>query len=220
MAEPPQAPPEITEFMACPCCTIQIPLGTRICPHCRLEVPEKYRQEAEKDAAKGRKKAAQARKAVTESPAGGLFSAYGKWILAGVPILIALVVLVLVYGRWSGHKVTILPNPELPITVTQEKKDQTVLLRISVTNEGDDITDLSLRSIGVVVEIQHDNGRVQKKTVFPKSDFHGEGALLRGETGVAELRLPAKGIREITLRSEIVDLGAARLLIPPAQQNR
>ena len=48
MAEPPKLSPENEQFMACPCCTIQIPVGTRICPHCRLEVPESARQDAEK----------------------------------------------------------------------------------------------------------------------------------------------------------------------------
>ncbi len=216
MADPPTLAPEDEQYIACPCCTIQIPAGTRVCPHCRLEVPEGARQPPKKKAivqVLAMKRGGPGAPSLPE-----LWSAYGKWVLAAVPVLIALVVLYLVYGRWSGHKVVIVPNPELPIAVTQEKKDDAVLLRIVVRNDGEDVLDLSLRSIGVVVEIRRKDGRTDKKTVFPKSDFHGEGALLRGESGAFELRLPAKGIQEISLRSEIVDLSGGRRLIPAGPQ--
>lgn len=218
MAETPRLAPEDGQFIPCPCCTIQIPAGTRICPHCRLEVPENLRTPPPEKAFVKVLTAARGERGASSLPE--LWSAYGKWVLAAVPVLIALVVLFWIYGRWSGHRVVVAPNPELPVTVTQEKKDDAVLLRVVVTNQGEDVRDLSLKSIGVVVEIRHKDGRVEKKTVFPKSDFHGEGALLRGESGAFDLPVPAKGIQEISLRSEVVDLGAGRELIPAGTQRR
>lgn len=210
MAEPPKLAPEDEQFIPCPCCTLQVPAGTRICPHCRFEIPESARMPPEKPLGNVlRIGEGERRFSLSE-----LRSGYGKWLLAAAPVLAALVILFLVYGRWSGHKISIAPNPELPVTVTQEKKDDAVRFQVSVKNEGEDVPDLSLRSIGVVVEIHRKDGRVEKKTVFPKSDFRGEGALLRGETGVFELVVPAQGIREVTFRSEVVDLGAKRQLIP------
>lgn len=217
MPEPPTISHDNEQFMPCPCCTMQIPVGTRICPHCRLEVPESIRKEAEKAAVKSILK-----KQRDDEPlsASGLWASYGKWAVAAGPVLIALVILYLVYGRWSEHRISITPNAQLPVTVAQEKKDDTVRIKVTVKNEGDDVPDLSLKSIGVVLEIHRKDGGVEKKTVFPKSDYRGEGALLRGESGSFDLDLPAKGIREIFLRSEIVDLGAGREMIPAAEKSR
>lgn len=217
MAETPNLAPEDGQYIPCPCCTIQIPLDTRICPHCRGEVPESARKPPKKAVVKVFRASASGWRDLSLPE---LWSAYGKWILAAVPVLIALVVLVLVYGRWSAHKIVIAPNPALPVTVTQEKKDDVVRLTVQVRNDGEDVPDLSLRSIGVVVQIVHTDGRAEKKTVFPKAEFRGEGALLRGESGVFDLTVPAKGIREISFRSEIVDLGAGRSLIPAVKSGR
>lgn len=90
-----------------------------------------------------------------------------------------------------------------------------MVLRGTVTNQGDDIPDLSLRSIAVVVEFVYRNGRREKKTVFPKAEFRGEGALLRGETGKFEVAGSAKELNEIVLRSHVVDLGVGPKLIRP-----
>jgi hypothetical protein len=139
--------------------------------------------------------------------------------LAAVPVLLALVVLVLVYGRWSGHRLHIVPDPTLPIEAAQEKRGGAILLTVAVTNEGEDVPDLSLMSIGVAVEIVYRDGRRTTRTVFPKSPYRGEGALLRGETGRMTMETPAKGVKEIVLRSEVIDLGAAgRGLIRPGRR--
>ena len=85
MAEPPGQAPGNDQYVACPCCTIQIPVGTRICPHCRLEVPEGARQQADKRIAKVFRS--------TRAEGGGsslpeIWSAYGKWVLAAAPVLL------------------------------------------------------------------------------------------------------------------------------------
>jgi hypothetical protein len=98
--------------------------------------------------------------------------------LAG-PILLAVIVLILVYQRGVVHRVKVMPNPSLPIRVEKEREGDAMVLRGTVTNQGDDIPDLSLRSVAVVVEFVYRNGRREKKTVFPKTEFRGEGALLR-----------------------------------------
>ncbi len=109
----------------------------------------------------------------------------------------------------------VMPNPSLPIRVEKEREGDAMVLRGTVTNQGDDIPDLSLRSVAVVVEFVYRNGRREKKTVFPKTEFRGEGALLRGETGKFEVAGSAKELSEIVLRSEVVDLGMGRKLIRP-----
>jgi hypothetical protein len=134
--------------------------------------------------------------------------------LAG-PILLAVIVLILVYQRGVVHRVKVMPNPSLPIRVEKEREGDAMVLRGTVTNQGDDIPDLSLRSVAVVVEFVYRNGRREKKTVFPKTEFRGEGALLRGETGKFEVAGSAKELSEIVLRSEVVDLGMGRKLIRP-----
>jgi hypothetical protein len=130
-------------------------------------------------------------------------------------VLAAVLLLFIVYGVWVGYKVRVVPNPALTMKVKHEKKGQTVLLQVFVTNEGEDVPDLSLKSIGVVTEFVYRDGRREKKTVFPKADFHGEGSLLHGETGSFEIEASARGLKEVVLRSEIVDLGAGRRLVPP-----
>ena len=114
------------------------------------------------------------------------------------------------------------------IEAERERKDGgTVLLRGKLVNRGEDIPDLSLRSIGVIAEFLYGDGRTERKRVFPKSPFRGEGALFRGESGAFEIEVP-KGVKSVTLRGEIVNLGEDRVFVPstrgirrlPAQGNR
>jgi hypothetical protein len=202
------APPEHGEFKTCPYCTFQVPVEAAVCPHCTQPLP------AASPRATGR----------AGRPAGGTSPSdvrrpYGRWAVAAVPVLLALFVLVLVYGRWSGHRLRLVPDPALPIEAAQERRGDAVLLTVAVTNEGQDVPDLSLKSIGVAVEIVYRDGRRTTRTVFPKSPYRGEGALLRGETGRATVETPAKGVKEIVLRSEVVDLAAAgRGLIRPGRR--
>jgi len=202
MPEGPPLLPEDKEHIACPHCTIQIPAGASVCPHCRQPVlPEEGPQRP--------------RLFPAELPAPAvLWERYGKWIKAAGPILLALVVLFLVYQRWISYRVTVVENPLLPVQVEEEGRGDVVILRGTVTNRGDDIPDLSLRSVGIIAEFAYRDGRMEQKTVFPKAEFRGEGALLRGETGTFEVEGTAKNLGEVVLRSEIVDLGMGRKLIP------
>jgi len=140
---------------------------------------------------------------------------YGKWIKAAVPIALALVVLAIIYQRWVGVRITVSPNPSLPVKASLVKKGNVVVVRGTVTNEGDDIPDLSMKSIGLMVEFAYRDGRRHRKRVFPKAEFRGEGALLRGETGSFEIEAPKDGLEEVLFRSEVVDLATGRDLVPP-----
>jgi hypothetical protein len=135
-------------------------------------------------------------------------------MLAG-PILLAVLVLFFVYQKGVEQRVKVMPNSSLLTRVEREREGDSMILRGTVTNQGDDVPDLSLRSIAVVVEFVYRSGRRVKKTVFPKAEFRGEGALLRGETGKFEVTGSAKELKEIVLRSQVVDLGMGRKLIRP-----
>jgi hypothetical protein len=203
------------QYTGCPYCTIQIPAEAKVCPHCQkaLSVPkERARPPA------FQKGSDFLLRTLREEPRALLadqWARYGKWIKVAGPVLAAVLLLFIVYGVWVGYKVRVVPNPALTMKVKHEKKGQTVLLQVFVTNEGEDVPDLSLKSIGVVTEFVYRDGRREKKTVFPKADFHGEGSLLHGETGSFEIEASASGLKEVVLRSEIVDLGAGRRLVPP-----
>jgi len=199
---PPQAP-KGEEHTACPHCTIQIPAGATVCPHCQQTVAPRERPQRARPLS------------VAGIQPSVLWERYGRWVKLAVPILLAVLVLAVVYQKWVGQRVKVVPNPALPIQVEKERKGDALVLRGTVTNRGEDVPDLSLRSVAVVVEFLYRDGRREKKTVFPKAEFRGEGALLHGETGKFEMSRPAKEIREIVLRSEIVDLGMGRRLIRP-----
>ena len=197
----PQSPNE--EYTACPSCTIQIPANVPVCPHCQQIVPQAERKAPRRSLSAGRPDLA------------ALWDRYGKWVKLAGPALLAVLLLAIVYQRWVANNVKVEPNPSLPIQVEKEREGDTLVLRGTVTNRGDDVPDLSLRSIAVIVEFVYRDGRRQKVTVFPKTEFRGKGALLRGETGRFEAAGPAKNLREIVLRSEVVDLGMGRKLIRP-----
>jgi hypothetical protein len=202
MPEMPPLLPDAGEHIACPHCTIQIPVGASVCPHCQQPVlPEKGPQRPPLF------------RAGWPAPAV-LWERHGKWIKAAGPILLALVVLFLVYQRWIAYRVTVVENPSLPVQVEEQREGDVVILRGTVTNLGDDIPDLSLRSVGVIAEFTYRDGRSMQKTIFPKTEFRGEGALLRGETGTFEVGGIAKNLVKVVLRSEIVDLGMGRKFIP------
>ncbi|MGA7105646.1 MAG: hypothetical protein WBX49_09920 [Candidatus Deferrimicrobiaceae bacterium] len=195
--------PKEEEYTACPSCSIQIPANVPVCPHCQQIVPQAERKERTRPISAG----------VPDLAA--LWARYSMWIKLAGPALLAVLLLAFVYQRWVAHNVKVEPNPSLPIQVEKEREGDTLILRGTVTNRGDDIPDLSLRSIAVIVEFVYRDGRRQKKTVFPKTEFRGKGALLRGETGKFEAAGSAKELREVVLRSEIVDLGMGRKLIRP-----
>lgn len=222
MTQTPPRPPDEGQYIDCPYCTIQIPADVTVCPHCGKNQPPAGNRARVPGAAERRVSARLEgiRSAADLSALSDLWILHGRWIKAGAAALAAILLLVLVYGVWVGYKVRIVPNPKLPVTVEQEKTAQTVLLKVFVTNRGEDVPDLSLKSIGVVMEFIYRDGRRERKTVFPKAEFRGEGALLHGETGRIEVEAPVKQLKEVVLRSEVVDLGSERMLVPPGGRRR
>jgi len=203
------------QFTGCPYCTIQIPAEAKVCPHCRqdLNLPKKPVRPPGLQKGSGFLLRLLAEK--RHPLLSDLWTRHGKWIKVAGPVLAAILLLFIVYGVWVGYKVNVVPNPALTMRVKHEKKGQTVLLKVFVTNDGEDVPDLSLKSIGVVTEFLYRDGRREKKTAFPKAEFRGEGALLHGETGSFEIEALATGLKEVVLRSEVVDLGTGRRLVPP-----
>ncbi len=196
---PPQDPGN-REDVHCPLCTVLIPADLEVCPFCRqpvapgmddgprdirefLVVPERF------------------------PTLKRLYREHGRWLKVALPVLAGVPLLWLLFVLVTRLSVTIPGNPDFPIEVSQEKKGgRTVLLKGKLTNLGEDIPDLSLRSIGVTAEFRMDDGREVSRRVFPKSPFRGEGALFHGETGAFEIEVP-KGAEAVTLRAEIVNLG-------------
>lgn len=209
MGQKPTAGDGKETHVACPSCTIQIPAESTVCPHCRNPVTP--RQTGTKQPAR------RILPSVEELPTD-LWDRHATWIKAAGPVLLALVVLFFVYQRWTGIQVTVAENRALPVRVEKERKGNTMVIRGTVTNEGEDVPDLSLRSIRVLVEFQYRDGRRDRKTVFPKSEFRGEGALLRGETGAFEIVAPSDRLDRVSLKTEVVDLGLGQHLIPSRQR--
>jgi hypothetical protein len=217
MADNPPILPEDEQFTACPYCTMQVPIDATECPHCRKIMPPS--EELIRAYEPKKSKIEKFRRLLVDDPRFGwiskLWTRYSRWIKVAGPVFGGLALLFLVYGAWVDYDVNIVPNPRLPIEAKKDKKDRVDVLTVFVTNRGEDIPDLSLKSIGVVVEFVYRDGRREKKTIFPKTEHHGEGALLNGETGKYEMSVPSTGLKEVTLRSEIVDLGMGRTLVPP-----
>lgn len=153
-------------------------------------------------------------------PLGELWERYGRWIKALTPVVVGIAFLAAVYGRFVRHDLRVEPNPELPIRVEQKIRGEAVVLEGTVENRGEDVPDLSLRSVGVVVEGAYRDGRRTKTRIFPKAPHRGEGALLHGETGAFSVELPAKDLREVRLRSEVIDLGGERRFLLPFERRR
>jgi hypothetical protein len=221
MKEKPALDPENRNYISCPHCTIQIPADVPDCPNCRQPVqgetggaptdirellvpPERFPR---------------LRK---------FYGEHGKWVKVVGPALLAILVAWLALGFLTRLRVVIPSDNAFLIQAERERKDGgAVLLKGKLTNRGEDVPDLSLRSIGVIAEFQHGDGRAERKRVFPKSPFRGEGALFRGESGAFEIEVP-KGVKSVTLRGEIVNLGEDRVFVPstrgirrlPAQKKR
>lgn len=221
MTEMPAPDPENRNTISCPRCMFQIPDDVPDCPYCRQPVP---------GGTPGKRKDI---RGLLVPPGrfprlGKYYREHGKWVKIVAPALLA--VLVLWLALWSLTRVRIVVPSDNAFLIEAErerKDDGRVLLTGKLVNRGEDIPDLSLRSIGVIAEFQYGGGRTERKRVFPKSPFRGEGALFRGESGAFEIEVP-KGVKSVTLRGEIVNLGEDRVFAPatrgirrlPAQRNR
>jgi len=221
MTETPSRDPERRNYICCPHCTIQIPSHVPDCPYCRQPVG---------GGPSGTPKDIHALLVPPERfpRLGKYFREHGKWVKVVVPALLAALVLWLGIGLLTRVRIVVPSDNAFLIEAKRERKDGgIVLLTGKLTNRGEDVPDLSLRSIGVIAEFLYDDGRTERKRVFPKSPFRGEGALFRGESGAFEIEVP-KGVKAVTLRGEIVNLGEDRVFVPaargirrlPSQRNR
>jgi len=210
MADAPTQDPDSRDYTSCPSCTIQIPADTAVCPHCFQPV---FRQKPAPPPVDIQQRLVPPERFPALRRFRGKYDTYLK---IAAPILLALLVFWAVYGLWGRPTVTVASDNVFLIEASQEKSGRAVLLKGKLTNRGEDFPDLSLRSIGVIAEIRYRDGRTERRRIFPKSPFRGEGALMRGETGVFEIELP-KEVSAVSLRGEIVNLGEDRTLIPAGQ---
>ena len=205
MGNDPPAGQEGQGFIGCPYCTIQVPVDTTVCPYCRKTLPAQEPQGRKPD---------RTTRSFFGKPSSRYWQRYEIVVKAAGPVLLAIVVLLLVYRSWTGFRITIVPNPDLPLQVETTTKGHTVILKGTMTNRGADVPDLSLRSIRVLVEFLYRDGRRDNKIAFPKTRFRGKGALLRGETGTFEVVASSDRLETIFLRSEVVNLDLGKKLIP------
>jgi hypothetical protein len=221
MTETPALDPEGRNYICCPHCTIQVPADVPDCPYCRQPLP---------GAASGKPKNFREMLVPPDRfpRLREFYRDHGKWVKIVAPSLLAVLVLWITLGYLTRVRIVIPSDNTFLIEAERERKDGgRVLLTGKLVNRGEDIPDLSLRSIGVFAELQYGDGRTERKRVFPKSPFRGEGALFRGESGAFEIEVP-KGVKSVTLRGEIVNLGEDRVFVPstrgirrlPAGRNR
>jgi hypothetical protein len=213
-ASRPGDPPQIQ----CPHCTIRIPADAAVCPYCLRPVfRERRDRERPED---GPVDLRERLVPPMRFPAlRRCWDEHGKWLKIAAPVLLAALALWGAYGLGSGLKVKVTPGGDFLVEAEKQKGGPNVLLKGKLTNRGEDVPDLSLRSIGVIAELRYRDGRTERRRVFPKSPYRGEGALMRGETGSFEIEVP-KEVSVVTLRGEIVDLGEDRKFIPAGQGAR
>ena len=203
----PSVDPEGRDYVGCPYCTIQIPADVAECPYCRRSLPGVIPG--------GTRDIRGLLVAPERFPRlRNAYREHGKWVKIVGPALLAVLVLWLALGFLTRVRIVVPSDNTFLIEAQRERKDDgRVLLKGTLVNLGEDVPDLSLRSIGVIAEFLHGDGRRERKRVFPKSPFRGEGALFRGESGAFEIEVP-KGVKTVTLRGEIVNLGEDRVFVP------
>lgn len=221
MTDTPALDPEGRNHIGCPHCTIQIPGDVPECPYCRQPIPGGVSRGA-KDIR---------RRLVPPERFPRLrkfYREHGKGVKVVVPAVLAVVLVWSALASLTRVRIVIPADNTFLIEAERERKEGgAVLVKGKLVNRGEDVPDLSLRSIGVIAEFLYGDGRTERKRVFPKSPFRGEGALFRGEAGAFEIEVP-KGVKSITLRGEIVNLGEDRVFVPatrgilrlPARDNR
>src|SRR5512143_236557 len=221
MTENPALDPGGRNDINCPHCTTRIPEDVSECPYCRQPILGRTH---------GKRQDIRRLLVPPERfpRLGKYYRDHGKWVKVVGPALLAVLLLWLALGFLTRVKIVVPSDNAFLIDAERDRKDGgRLFLTGKIINRGEDIPDLSLRSIGVIAEFLYADGRTERKRVFPKSPFRGEGALLRGETGTFEIEVP-KEVRSVTLRGEIVNLGENRVFLPatrgirrrPAQRSR
>lgn len=207
MTEIPALDPESRNDINCPHCTTLIPADVSECPSCRQPVPGRIY---------GKRKDIRELLVPPERFPRLMkyYREHGKWVKVVGPALLVVLVLWLALGFLTRVKIVVPSDNAFLIEAERDPKDGgRLFLTGKIFNRGEDVPDLSLRSIGVIAEFLYADGRTERKRVFPKNPFRGEGALLRGEYGAFEIEVP-KGVRSVTLRGEIVNLGEDRVFVP------
>ena len=218
MTDTPASIPGEPPPIRCPHCTNPIPADVSVCPYCIRPV---FREQRDRDRPESGPVDIRERLVPPERfPAlRRYWDEHGKWLKVAGPALLAALALWGAYGLWSGLRVKVTPDSAFLIEVQKQKGGANLLLKGRLTNLGEDVPDLSLRSIRVIAELRYGDGRTERRRVFPKSPYRGEGALMRGEAGSFEVEVP-KEVTVVTLRGEIVDLGEDRKFIPAGQGTR
>ena len=201
--------PEIT----CPRCNIQVPTTSKVCPFCKKPPTEPSEEQKAAPEIKQHLVAQENFSAFRE-----LYGEHGKWVKAAIVALLAGFAIWGIFLLCTGLSVKIPNDPVFPIKADIEKDESgLVFIKGTITNMGEDVQSLSLRSIRVTAEFNVKNVKMQKKQVYPKSLFRGEGALLNGETGAFEIAVPPEAT-VVILSAEVVDLGEDRRFHIPGQR--
>ena len=201
--------PEIT----CPRCNIQVPTTSKVCPFCKKPPTEPSEEQKAPPEIKQHLVPQENFSAFRD-----FFEQYGKLVKAAIFALFAVFVGWGLFLMLTGLSVQIPDDPIFPIKAKAVKNENgDIILKGTITNMGEDVQTLSLRSIRVTAEFKTGKGNPKKKQVYPTSLIRGEGALLRGETGVFEMEVPPEST-VVTLRGEIVDLGEDRRFHIPGQR--
>lgn len=217
MSDPSNIPPvhgipslearEEPDFSTCPFCTMQMPTNAPVCPHCNSRNP----------AARDFREMLIAPERCPRLKA--FVSANWQALLLGSGIALAFLVTAIVYYGWVGHALTIVPNPLFGVKVEKRVEDGKVIFSGTVRNLGEDIPDLSLKSVRVRVTFGLDGGGKRVETVFPKNEHRGEGALLRGETGFFRIVTAEDKVESAEFAAEVVDLTCGQprqnCVVPP-----
>ena len=192
--------------ITCSRCDIRVSAENQICPFCKKPLFPSLEEEPHLD--KEIRKILVPQKSF--SSIKEFYLLHGKWLIPALIALLAVFVLWMGFLLLMGLSIEIPNDPVFPIKVeTVRDGGRVVLLKGTVTNHGEDIRGISLRSLGVTAEFRFSDGRVEKKRVYPTSISRGDGSLFHDESGVFEIEVPPKA-GAVTLHAEIINLGDDR----------